>query len=213
MPFFFLVRVKTPVFHKLDTELDFGCRGRVLFVYREAATRSVANSTREVLDLPFPFLALMIGPCSHQNMALRFILTVLVGVLSTSVAFATVQSKALKCVTRDGVRSMTLTYLKKDLSYLDISDGKTTHRCPFRTLKIEDRKPKAERSVRVHLQAAGACDPKLPAANANLRKAMVLQIDLKGNKKQAQMRDPKVDIGAPCELENFRFEVFGLKAK
>lgn len=126
---------------------------------------------------------------------------------------ASAKAKPLKCVARDGVRSMTLSYLKKDLSYLDINDGTKNYRCPFRTLKIEDKKPKAERSVRVHLKAAGACDPKLPKGTPAMRQALVLQIDFKGPNKTAQMRDPKFDMGTPCELEDFRLEVFGLKAK
>lgn len=123
------------------------------------------------------------------------------------------KTKPVKCVARDGVRSMTLSYLKKDLSFLEIYDGTKTYRCPFRTLKIEDKKPKAERSVRVHLKAAGSCDPKLSKGTPAMRQAMVLQIDLKGPNKTAQMRDPKFDMGTPCELEDFRLEMFGLKAK
>ena len=105
---------------------------------------------------------------------------------------------------------MTLTYLSKESAYMDINDSTRTYRCPYRTTKTNDLKPKEVRSVRVYLRAKGACQPK-PPGKANLRQSVVLQIDIKDGRRRALLRDPNVDMETPCELENFRFEAFGLK--
>lgn len=124
-------------------------------------------------------------------------------------------AKPVECSAREGAMSMQLVDHSKEKAEMVFRYGKEEIRCPFKRAKVQDGKTgkdKKDRKVTILYKKAGVCNPKNPSGKAS-RSEFNLVIEWKGPTRTSAFEDPRRDMGAPCELKDFRFEAFGLSSR